>query len=107
MPMTFECPYCGARLEYQGENSSLICQYCGNTVIVPAEIQQAHEEEEVRKMLTWPELRRNRWFQVGVVLFIVIFVLPTCIGLAASLLGIVAGIGVPLVAIILQFLSGH
>lgn len=104
MLTTFSCPNCGAQLEYQGGNTSLVCQYCGNTVVVPADLQQAYEQEEVRKMLTWPELRRNRGFQIGVALFLVIFVLPTCVGLAATLLGIVAGFGVPIAAIILQFL---
>ncbi len=104
MPMTFNCPDCGAQLEYQGGNSSLVCQYCGNTVVVPADLQQAQAEEEARKMLTWPELRKNRWFQVGVALFVVIFVLPTCLGLVASLFGVAVGVGAPIFAIILQFL---
>jgi DNA-directed RNA polymerase subunit RPC12/RpoP len=104
MPMTFNCPNCGAQLEYQGGDTSLVCQYCGNSVVVPADLQEAHAEEEVRKIFTWAELRKNRWFQVGVALFFVIFVLPTCIGVIGSLLGIVAGVGAPIFAFILQFL---
>ena len=107
MPMIFNCPNCGAKLDFQGGDASLVCLYCGNTVVVPVELQQAQVQEAVRKMLTWPELRRNRWFQVGVALFFVIFVLPTCIGMAGSLLGILAGVGAPIVAVILQLLSGR
>ena len=103
MSMTFNCPDCGARLEYQGGNTSLECPYCGNTVVVPADLQQAQEQAEVRKALTWPELRKNRWFQVGVALFIIIFIVPTCVGIGAALLGVLA----PIVAIVLQFLVGH
>lgn len=107
MPLTFNCPNCGAQLEFQGGKISLVCQYCGNSVVVPADLQQAHAQDEVQRILTWPELRRNRWFQVGVALFFIIFILPTCIGLIGSLLGIFAGIGVPIVAVILQLLSGR
>ena len=107
MPMTFNCPNCGAQLDYQGGNTSLICPYCGSSALVPAELQQAQAQEEARKMLTWPELRKNRWFQVGAILFIVIFVLPTCIGLAGSLIGIVAGVGAPILAVILQTVLGR
>jgi hypothetical protein len=107
MPLTFNCPNCGAQLEYQGGNISPVCQYCGNSVVVPADLQQAHAQDEVQRILTWPELRRNRWFQVGVALFFIIFILPTCIGLIGSLLGIFAGIGVPIIAVILQYLFGR
>ena len=107
MPLTFNCPNCGAQLEYRGGNILLVCQYCGNSVVVPTDLQQAHAQDEARRILTWPELRKNRWFQVGVALFFVIFVLPTCIGLAGSLLGILAGVGAPIVAVILQLLSGR
>jgi hypothetical protein len=105
--MTFNCPTCGAQLEYQGGSSSLVCEYCGNSVVVPEDLQQAQAQEEVRKLMTWSELRKNRWFQVGVLLFFVIFVLPACIGLVASLLGIAAGVGAPILAVILQFVLGR
>jgi DNA-directed RNA polymerase subunit RPC12/RpoP len=107
MPMTFNCPNCGAQLDYQGGNTSLICAYCGSSALVPAELQQAQAQEEARKMLTWPELRKNRWFQVGVVLFFVIFVLPTCLGVFGSLIGIIAGVGAPILAVILQTVLGR
>ncbi len=107
MPMTFNCPNCGAQLEYQGGNSAIVCPYCGNSVVVPENLQQAQAQEEVRKMLTWPELRKNHWFQAGVALFFVIFILPTCIGLAASLLGVIVGVGAPIFAVVLQLLFGH
>jgi predicted RNA-binding Zn-ribbon protein involved in translation (DUF1610 family) len=40
MAQTFDCPSCGAALEYHGGTESTIqCPYCGNTVIVPAELR--------------------------------------------------------------------
>jgi hypothetical protein len=105
--MTFNCPNCGAQLQYQGGNTALTCQYCGNSVLVPADLQQAHAQEDVRKTLTWPELRKNRWFQVGVVLFVLIFVLPACVGVIGSLIGIAAGVGAPILAVILQVVLGR
>jgi hypothetical protein len=107
MPMTFNCPNCGAQLDYPGGSISLICQYCGNSVVVPADLQRAHAQDEVRKMLTWPELRKNRWFQVGAALFFVIFVLPVCVGVIGSLIGIAAGVGAPILTVILQVVLGR
>jgi hypothetical protein len=107
MPITFNCPNCGAQLEYQGGSASLVCQYCGNAVVMPADLQQAHSQDEARRMLARPEMRKNPWFQVGVALFFVVFVLPTCMGLAGSLLGVFAGVGASIVAVILQFLFGR
>jgi DNA-directed RNA polymerase subunit RPC12/RpoP len=99
MSVTFNCPNCGAQLEYQGGGPSLVCQYCGNSVVVPQDLQQAQAQEEVRKMLTWPELRKNRWFQIFVAFIFITFVLPTCLGV----IGALVGIGAPIFAVVLQF----
>ncbi len=107
MSMTFQCPDCGAQLEYQGGSSSQVCSYCGNSVVAPEEIQQAQQQEAMRKALTWPELRKNRWFQIFVVFIFITVVLPTCLALAGAVVGILAGVGVPLAAVILQFLGQH
>jgi|GEM_PF-2507201 len=107
MPMMVECAHCGARMQYPEGGDMLICDYCGATMAAPVELQQARAREEARKMLTWPELRRKRWFQIGVLIFLAIFVLPTCLAIVGSLLGIIAGVGAPLAAIILQLLVGR
>jgi hypothetical protein len=107
MPVTSNCPNCGAQLEYQGGDATFPCQYCGSTVVVPEDLQPAQAQVNLQKMLTWPELRKNRWFKIGVVFFFVVFVLPTCIGLVASLLGITVGIGAPFAAVILQYIFGR
>jgi ribosomal protein L7/L12 len=38
---TFHCPTCGAPLEYAGTGESVPCDYCHNSVIVPAELRPA------------------------------------------------------------------
>ena len=40
MATTFDCPSCGAPLTTDGKETSIQCEYCGATVIVPAELKQ-------------------------------------------------------------------
>ncbi len=42
MSQRFNCPSCGAVLEYQGDEPAVRCAYCGNAVVVPEELR-AHE----------------------------------------------------------------
>jgi ribosomal protein L7/L12/DNA-directed RNA polymerase subunit RPC12/RpoP len=39
MTNTFNCPMCGAPLDYPGHEETIRCPYCHNTVIVPPEIR--------------------------------------------------------------------
>src|SRR3972149_4772492 len=40
MPQTFNCPNCGAPLDYPGGSEATVrCPYCNNSVIVPAELR--------------------------------------------------------------------
>jgi len=38
---TFNCPTCGAPLDYGGNGDTLRCPYCNNSVIVPQELRQS------------------------------------------------------------------
>lgn len=38
MPGTFNCPMCGAPLDYSKGENTVRCPYCGNSVIIPAEL---------------------------------------------------------------------
>lgn len=40
MASTFNCPTCGAPLHTNGTEADIICEYCGASVIVPAELRQ-------------------------------------------------------------------
>jgi len=42
MAQTFSCPSCGAPLEPQGEKTTILCKYCGESVIVPEGLRE-HE----------------------------------------------------------------
>ena len=45
MPNTFSCPTCGAPLTYKdGDNATITCPFCRNSVIVPAELRQGQPE---------------------------------------------------------------
>ena len=39
MAETFNCPACGAPLETDGKETSIQCEYCGETVIVPVNLR--------------------------------------------------------------------
>jgi hypothetical protein len=50
MPGTFNCPACGAPLEYPGVGETVPCPYCRNSVIVPQELRShAPEGAAARK----------------------------------------------------------
>jgi len=40
MAQTFSCPSCGAPLEPQGEKTTIICKFCGESVIVPEGLRE-------------------------------------------------------------------
>ena len=39
MTSTFDCPSCGAPLDYPGSGDTMHCPFCNNSVIVPAELR--------------------------------------------------------------------
>jgi hypothetical protein len=41
MTQSFECPHCGAPLDYAGEGETMRCPFCGNSLIVPPELRPA------------------------------------------------------------------
>lgn len=44
-PALFHCPTCGAALPVPDDKTSVRCQYCGSTVLVPAEYRQAKKQD--------------------------------------------------------------
>ncbi|RJP49333.1 MAG: hypothetical protein C4583_12700 [Anaerolineaceae bacterium] len=93
MASKFNCPNCGGVNEYAGEGDTVPCQFCGSDVHPPEEmVNQARVARVSSKAKVW------------IILFIVVvFVLPTCIGLwgtlvgiAASVIGIILGVLAPL-----------
>jgi outer membrane protein assembly factor BamB/predicted RNA-binding Zn-ribbon protein involved in translation (DUF1610 family) len=39
MAQTFTCPSCGAPLEPEGEKTTILCKYCGESIIVPEDLR--------------------------------------------------------------------
>jgi ribosomal protein L7/L12/streptogramin lyase/DNA-directed RNA polymerase subunit RPC12/RpoP len=59
MAKTFECPACGAPLDYEGADATMRCPYCHNSVIVPEELLSDHQPENVPEAsprITTPDL---------------------------------------------------
>jgi hypothetical protein len=92
----FNCPNCGGVNEYTGESDTMPCQYCGSNIRPP--------EDMVNKAAA---ARVSSKAKIWIIIFIiVVFVLPTCIGLGGTLLGIAASIIGTLAAIFASFFGG-
>lgn len=47
MVKTFSCPSCGVTLQPDGSKASIVCDYCGTTVIVPEELREAERQPAI------------------------------------------------------------
>jgi hypothetical protein len=80
MASRFNCPHCGGANEYTGEGGAVRCQFCGSDVRPP---EDAFNSARVARV--------SSKAKVWIILFVVVvFILPTCIGLGGALLGIAA-----------------
>jgi hypothetical protein len=93
MASKFNCPQCGGANEYTGEGNTVRCQFCGSDVRAPEEmVNQATVARVSSKAKVW------------IILFvIVVFVIPTCLGLGGTLIGIAASILGTLAAVLAPF----
>ncbi len=90
MAQSFNCPNCGAALEYAGSGRTMECQYCNTNVSVPEEFWR---EQENAKMV-------SQWKKYFIIFLVITVGLPTCVGLLGALLGIggaVLGITLPFI----------
>jgi hypothetical protein len=99
MPQTFNCPQCGGPLNPPTDGAATMqCTFCNNTVAVPEALRAAILATQPLSV-RWKALNPN--VKLVVILIVVIFVLPTCLGIAGAFLGLIAGIGAPILALIL------
>jgi hypothetical protein len=95
MASKFNCPHCGGENEYAGEGNTVRCQFCGSDV---------HPPEDMVNSATVARISSKA--KVWIILFIVVvFVIPTCLGLGGTLIGIAASIIGTLVGIVASFLK--
>ncbi len=90
MPEVFSCPQCGAPVQVPVEAESVTCAFCGSQVPAPAEQVNAIRARKLGA-------KAKPWI---IAFILVVFVLPTCLGLAGTLLGVAAGFLGPVIAII-------
>jgi predicted RNA-binding Zn-ribbon protein involved in translation (DUF1610 family) len=100
MAQTFNCPNCGASNEYSGEGNTVKCTYCGQDVHPPEDmVNQAAVARFSSRAKVW------------IILFVVVvFVIPTCLGLGGTLIGITASIFGAIIAFLaslIGFFTGH
>ena len=79
------------------------CPYCNSTVSVPEELYKAAEDATIAQSIS----KISPWVKVFLIVIIASIVLPTCIGIVGSLIGILAGFVTPLLVIILSLFGQH
>ncbi|HEX2696216.1 MAG TPA: hypothetical protein VHM28_00815 [Anaerolineales bacterium] len=98
MAKTFNCPNCGAAIEYSGTGRTIKCQYCSTVVQVPEELWR--DEEAKQAVIQWKKY---------VAIFLVLTVgLPTCLGFFGTfvgLLGAIVGMLAPVFALVIAFFA--
>jgi len=95
MASRFNCPQCGGANE-GGEGDTVRCQFCGSDVRPPED-----------RLTSARVVRFSSKAKAWIILFVVVvFILPTCIGLGGALLGIAASVIGTLVAIFASFFGG-
>ncbi len=97
---TYACPSCGGALSYAGTAPTLVCSYCGSTVAVPDALRQPGLQLEAQQTAT----QTTRWF---IIFLVLVFGVPTCLGLAGSVIALAAGLLVPLLTLVMAFFLGR
>jgi hypothetical protein len=94
---SFNCPACGAGLDVIEEGATTMeCTYCHTSVAIPLELRKPITPKPIQLTKT-----QIRWIWIFI---IVVFVVPTCLGLIGTLVGVVVSVLAPLLAI---FLGAH
>jgi hypothetical protein len=84
-------------MEYSGSSRTMRCAYCNNNVPVPEEFWREVETKRTVK----------RWTTYLIIFLVITVVLPTCVGMFATLIGVAAPIVAMIVGFILQlFIRG-
>lgn len=86
MPRTFDCPKCGAPVEFSADpygNHQVKCKYCNSVLAEPSMGRPAHVVH--LKIDTPKNFKLPKWI-------VLIFLIPTIIGVAVGLIAMIAGL---------------
>jgi uncharacterized membrane protein YvbJ len=97
MIQAINCPSCGAQLQFDEDQTATNCQYCGSRVSSTGEALPAETQKVIQ--IDW---KTNPIVRLVLLLAIIVFVLPACLGLVATLFGAMISLLAPLIVIILQ-----
>lgn len=96
MAKNFTCPHCGATNEFPDASGTVRCAYCGRDVQPPSGTAGRAAV-----------LRLGPKAKMWIILFVVVvFVLPACLGLGGTIIGIAASILGALAAFFAPFIGG-
>jgi hypothetical protein len=89
MSQSFNCPNCGAALTYTGAEHTMHCTFCNTVVPVPEELWRAADAANAQVELQKTEKRwlKYLWIFLGITVG-----LPLCLGLAGTVVGILASL---------------
>jgi len=124
MAEAFNCPNCGAQVEYTGDQATMTCTFCNSIIQVPKELVRAarHQAEapaDAQSAARWIDPVRDaaadassaqaaaKWTKWIVIAVIVLFVVPSCIGFGGTILGVIASIFGGIAAILAPFFVSH
>jgi hypothetical protein len=97
MTEQFNCPNCGARVEYTGDQATMNCPFCNSIIKVPQEYVQAAQQHTEEAAEAQVASKWTKWIIIGTIL---LFVVPTCLGFGGTIFGIVASILASLIGVI-------
>jgi hypothetical protein len=89
MSQSFNCPNCGATLEYPGSGRTMNCGYCNTLIQVPKEVWEPLEAAQQQVELQKTE---KRWVRYLVIFLVVTVGLPLCLGLVGTVVGLLASL---------------
>jgi hypothetical protein len=102
MPQSFNCPSCGASLEYAGSEHTIHCGYCNNSVPVPEELWKAVEAEQAQVEL---QKTTKNWVKYLLIFLVITVGLPTCLSLVIAVIVTIAsilGVSIPFIIPLLR-----
>ncbi len=97
MAQTFNCPNCGGSVSLAGTDPTVRCEYCGNLVPVPDALREAGLSQQAARTT-------NQAVRYLAIFLLLVVGVPTCLGLAGTLVATLVGVGAPLLSVILTIL---
>jgi uncharacterized paraquat-inducible protein A len=88
MYVATNCPNCGAQVNFPEDATAAVCQYCGSQISSTGEVLPPEAAAPAQVKIDW----KNPYVRLVLLFLFVTIVLPTCVGMFGTLIGIFASI---------------